>query len=291
MKKKAVALVLAASMISAVLAGCAAAAPATTEPAAEAVEEEAEAPAEEAEAAPAAEATGKTVGIAMPTQSLERWNRDGSYLKEQFESRGYATELVFSDNKIEQQVKDLENMIADEVDLLVIAAIDGESLSQVLADAKDAGIPVIAYDRLIMNTDAVSYYVSFDNYTVGTLQGQFVVDQLDLDNVDGPFNIEFTAGDPADNNAGFFFNGAYDVLKPYIEAGKLNVVSGQTQFDQVATAQWNTETAMKRFQNILASYYSDGTVLDVALCSNDSTALGVAQAIVGSPYGPPGRRR
>ena len=279
MKKKAVALVLAASMISAVLAGCAAAAPATTEPAAEAVEEEAEAPAEEAEAAPAAEATGKTVGIAMPTQSLERWNRDGSYLKEQFESRGYATELVFSDNKIEQQVKDLENMIADEVDLLVIAAIDGESLSQVLADAKDAGIPVIAYDRLIMNTDAVSYYVSFDNYTVGTLQGQFVVDQLDLDNVDGPFNIEFTAGDPADNNAGFFFNGAYDVRKPYIEAGKLNVVSGQTQFDQVATAQWNTETAMKRFQNILASYYSDGTVLDVALCSNDSTALGVAQAI------------
>ncbi|MBQ9643151.1 MAG: sugar-binding protein [Lachnospiraceae bacterium] len=280
MKKKAVALVLAASMISAALAGCAAAgAPAATEPAAEAVEEEAEAPAEEAEAAPAAEATGKTVGIAMPTQSLERWNRDGSYLKEQFESRGYATELVFSDNKIEQQVKDLENMIADEVDLLVIAAIDGESLSQVLADAKDAGIPVIAYDRLIMNTDAVSYYVSFDNYTVGTLQGQFVVDQLDLDNVDGPFNIEFTAGDPADNNAGFFFNGAYDVLKPYIEAGKLNVVSGQTQFDQVATAQWNTETAMKRFQNILASYYSDGTVLDVALCSNDSTALGVAQAI------------
>ncbi|MBP3218517.1 MAG: sugar-binding protein [Lachnospiraceae bacterium] len=280
MKKKAVALVLAASMISAALAGCAAAgAPAATEPAAEAVEEEAEAPAEEAEAAPAAEATGKTVGIAMPTQSLERWNRDGSYLKEQFESRGYATELVFSDNKIEQQVKDLENMIADEVDLLVIAAIDGESLSQVLAEAKDAGIPVIAYDRLIMNTDAISYYVSFDNYTVGTLQGQFVVDQLDLENADGPFNIEFTAGDPADNNAGFFFNGAYDVLKPYIEAGKLNVVSGQTQFDQVATAQWNTETAMKRFQNILASYYSDGTVLDVALCSNDSTALGVAQAI------------
>ena len=279
MKKKAVALVLAASMISAVLAGCAAAAPATTaEPAA--AEEEAAAPEEAAEeAAPAAEATGKTVGIAMPTQSLERWNRDGSYLKEQFESRGYATELVFSDNKIEQQVKDLENMIADEVDLLVIAAIDGESLSQVLADAKDAGIPVIAYDRLIMNTDAVSYYVSFDNYTVGTLQGQFVVDQLDLDNAEGPFNIEFTAGDPADNNAGFFFNGAYDVLKPYIEEGKLNVVSGQTQFDQVATAQWNTETAMKRFQNILASYYSDGTVLDVALCSNDSTALGVAQAI------------
>ena len=226
------------------------------------------------------EATGKTVGIAMPTQSLERWNRDGSYLKDQFESRGYATELVFSDNKIEQQVRDLENMIADQVDLLVIAAIDGESLTQVLADAKDAGIPVIAYDRLIMNTDAISYYVSFDNYTVGTLQGKYVEEQLDLANAgDKVYNIEFTAGDPADNNAGFFFNGAYDVLKPYIEAGTLNVVSGQTQFDQVATAQWNTETALKRFQNILASYYSDGTQLDVALCSNDSTALGVTQAI------------
>ena len=170
-------------------------------------------------------------------------------------------------------------MIADNVDLLVVAAIDGESLSTVLADAKTAGIPVISYDRLIMNTDAISYYVSFDNYTVGTLQGQFVVDQLDLDNADGPFNLEFTAGDPADNNAGFFFNGAYDTLKPYIDAGKIVVPSGQTTFDQVATAAWDTATAMERFQNLLASYYSDGKQLDVALCSNDSTALGVAQAI------------
>jgi len=140
-------------------------------------------------------------------------------------------------------------------------------------------IPVIAYDRLIMNTDAISYYVSFDNYTVGKLQGEYVVEQLDLDNADGPFNIEFTAGDPADNNATFFFNGAYDVLKSYIDSGKLVVKSGQTTFDQVATAQWDTATAMKRMQDILASYYSDGSQLDVALCSNDSTALGVAQAI------------
>ena len=220
----------------------------------------------------------------MPTQSLERWNRDGSYLKEQFEGRGYAVDLVFSDNKIDQQVKDLENLISGGVNLLVIAAIDGESLSNVLAEAKDAGIPVISYDRLIRNTDAISYYVSFDNYTVGKLQGEFVEQQLDLANAgDKKFNIEFTAGDPADNNAGFFYNGAHDVLKPYIDAGTLVVVSGQEDFDKVATPQWNTETAMKRFQNILASYYSDGTQLDVALCSNDSTALGVAQAI-GSDY-------
>ena len=227
----------------------------------------------------AADAGGKKVGIAMPTKSLERWNRDGSYLQEQFEGKGYEVSLTYSDNKIDQQVKDIEGLIADGVDLLVIAAIDGESLSQVLAEAKEENIPVISYDRLIMNTDAVSYYVSFDNYTVGKLQGEFVRDQLDLDNQAGPFNIEFTAGDPADNNAGFFFNGAYDVLKPYIDEGKLNVPSGQTAFDQVATKSWDTATAMNRFQNILGSNYSDGTQLDVALCSNDSTALGVTQAI------------
>lgn len=223
--------------------------------------------------------TDKTVGIAMPTKSLERWNRDGSYLQKQFESKGYKVELTYSDNKIDQQVKDIEGLIADKVDILVVAAIDGESLSQVLADAKDNNIPVISYDRLIMNTDAISYYVSFDNYTVGTLQGKYIADTLDLDNAAGPFNIEFTGGDPADNNATYFFNGAMDVLKPYIESGKLVVPSGQTTFEQCGTAQWDTSKAMSRMQNILGSYYSDGTQLDAALCSNDSTALGVTQAI------------
>ena len=221
----------------------------------------------------------KTVGIAMPTKSLERWNRDGEYLKAQFEDAGYKVDLKYSDNKTEQQNNDIQSMIADKVDLLLIAAIDGETLSQTLADAKAADIPVIAYDRLIMNTDAVSYYVSFDNYTVGKLQGEFVRDALKLDSEAGPFNIEFTAGDPADNNAGFFFNGAFDVLKPYIDEGKLKVPSGKTTFEQVATPTWSTDKAFENMQNTLASYYSDGTQLDVALCSNDSTALGVAQAI------------
>ena len=221
------------------------------------------------------------VGIAMPTKSLERWNRDGQYLQEQFEAAGYATQLTFSDNDITQQNNDIGNLIADGVNLLIISAIDGESLTQTLADAKDAGIPVIAYDRLIMNTDSVSYYVSFDNYTVGVLQGQFVIDSLglDLNDTSKTYNIEFTAGDPADNNAGFFFNGAFDTLKPYIDAGILTIPSGKTTFEQVATPAWSTDTALTNMQNTLASYYSDGTILDVALCSNDSTALGVAQAI------------
>ena len=230
-------------------------------------------------------AAGGKIGISMPTQSLERWNRDGSYLQKQFEDAGYEVELTYSDNETDRQVNDIQNLISDGVNLLVVAAIDGEALNTVMDEAADAGIPVISYDRLI-KSDAVSYYISFDNYTVGTLQGQYVVDTLDLDNAgDKTYNIEFTAGDPADNNAGYFFNGAFDVLKPYIDAGTLNVVSGQTDFDSVATPAWDTQTALERMQNILASYYADGTQLDVALCSNDSTALGVENALAASYTG------
>lgn len=225
----------------------------------------------------------KTVGIAMPTKSLERWNRDGDFLKAEFEKAGFEVKLTYSDNDNTQQNNDIANMLAEKVDLLIVAAIDGEALTQTLKDAKELGVPVIAYDRMI-KADAVDYYVSFDNYTVGVLQAQYVIDKMDLANAgDKKFNIEFTAGDPADNNAGYFFNGAFDTLKPYIEAGTLVIPSGKNTFEQVATPQWNTATAMTNFQNTLASFYSDDTVLDIALCSNDSTAAGVAQAI-GSDY-------
>lgn len=271
--KKYLALLLALAMVFALCACGQAAAPAA--PAAPA----AEAPAAEAPAeAPAAEGPAK-IGISMPTKSLERWNRDGSYLKEQFEAAGYEVELTYSDNDAVQQNNDIANMIADGVKVLIISAIDSDSLSQTLADAEAADIVVVAYDRLINNAKT-AYYVSFDNYTVGVLQAQYVIKALDLENAgDKKFNIEFTAGDPADTNAGYFFSGAKDTLQKYLDAGTLNVVSGQTEFEQVATAQWSTDNALNRMQNVLASYYSDGTVLDVALCSNDSTALGVAQAI------------
>ena len=270
--KKFLALLLATSMVF-TLAACGSSAPAPAEePAAEEETEEAAEPAAEEEET-------LSVGIAMPTNSLERWNRDGQYLDEQFKATGYETILTFSDNKSDRQVNDIQNMIAEDVDLLIVAAIDGVALNTAMNEAAEADIPVISYDRLILN-DAVSYYVSFDNYTVGKLQGQFVESTLDLANAgDKVYNIEFTAGDPADNNAGYFFNGAYDVLSPYIEAGTLNVVSGQKDFVSVATDQWSTDTALERAQNILGSYYADGTQLDVWLCSNDSTALGVAQAI------------
>ncbi len=132
-----------------------------------------------------------------------------------------------------------------------------------------------------MNTDSASYYVSFDNYEVGVLQAEYIIDALNLDEDDGEvYNIEIVAGDPADNNATFFYNGALDTLQPYIDSGKLNIPSGRTTFEQCATDAWSTDTAMENMQNVLASYYSDGTQLDAVVASNDSTAAGVAQALV-----------
>ncbi len=225
------------------------------------------------------------IGVAMPTQDLQRWNQDGENMKKELEAKGYEVDLQYAGNEVSTQVSQVENMIANGDQLLVVASIEGDSLGTVLAQAKENNIPVISYDRLIMNTDAISYYATFDNYLVGKTQGQFLVDALDLDNTDGPYNIEFVTGDPGDNNVNFFFGGAMDVLQPYIDEGKLVVPSGQMTKDEVATANWSTETAQSRFENILSSYYADGTNLDAVLASNDSTALGVENALAANYTG------
>lgn len=219
------------------------------------------------------------IGVAMPTQDLQRWNQDGENMKKELEAKGYEVDLQYAGNEVSTQVSQVENMIANGDELLVVASIEGDSLGTVLAQAKENNIPVISYDRLIMNTDAISYYATFDNYLVGKTQGQFLVDALDLDNTDGPYNIEFVTGDPGDNNVNFFFGGAMDVLQPYIDEGKLVVPSGQMTKDEVATANWATDAAQARFENILSSNYADGTPLHAVLASNDSTALGVTNAL------------
>ena len=219
------------------------------------------------------------VGVSMPTKDLQRWNQDGDYMKQELEAAGYEVDLQYAANDVATQLSQVENMINSGCKVLVIAAIEGSSLGEALDMAEAKNIPVIAYDRLLMESDTVDYYATFDNYRVGTIQGNFIKDQLDLDNAAGPFNLEITAGDPGDNNALFFYQGAMDVLNPYIEAGKLNVVSGQTEFSDVATASWKTETSQSRAETILSSYYADGTNVDVWLCSNDSTALGVENAL------------
>lgn len=292
MKRKVLGMVLTVSMVAAALVGCGggdAAPAATSEPAAEAPAAEAEAPAEEAEAeAPAADAaasTGKKVGVSMPTKDLQRWNQDGSNMQAELEAAGYEVDLQYASNQEETQVSQIENMINSGCSVLVVAAIEANSLSTVLENAKSAGIPVIAYDRLITNTDAVAYYATFDNYKVGVTQGQYIIDALDLDNAEGPFNMEVTAGDPGDNNAPFFYNGAMDTLQPYIDAGKIVIPSGQVDFATVGTPKWATETAQSRMENILSSNYADGTKLDICLCSNDSTSLGVQNALAANYTG------
>lgn len=232
--------------------------------------------------------SGKTkIGVSMPTQSLQRWNQDGANMKTQLEAAGYAVDLQYAgDNDIPTQVAQIENMIVGGCSVLVIVAIDGSALTEVLKDAKAKKIPVIAYDRLIMNSDAVSYYATFDNFKVGVIQGQFLADKLKLASGAGPFNMELITGDPGDNNAGFFFNGALSILKPYMDSGKIVVKSGQTSFAQCATPSWSTEEAQKRFENIITSigYGPNGVKLDAVMASNDSTAQGVTNALVGAGY-------
>ena len=287
MKRKLVSTFLSVAMAASLLVGCGGgSAPATTDTqtateteASTETATEAESTAETTEAADTTAAGGGKVGVAMPTKDLQRWNQDGANMEAQLKDAGYEVDLQYASNDIATQVSQIENMISSGAQVLVIASIDGDSLGTVLAQAKEANIPVIAYDRLIMNSDAVTYYATFDNYMVGTKQGEYIKDQLDLDNAEGPFNLEIFTGDPGDNNARFFYGGAYDVLKKYIDEGKLVVKSGQVEFDEVATANWATETAQSRMDAIISANYADGTKLDAVLCSNDSTALGVTNSL------------
>ena len=293
MKKKLLSALLCTAMTASLLAGCgSSAAPAASSaaPAAASTAAASTAAASTAAASTVASTVAATttaggkVGVAMPTKDLQRWNQDGANMKEQLEAAGYTVDLQYANNEVNTQVSQIENMISSGDQILVIASIDGSSLGTVLDEAKSANIPVIAYDRLIMNSDAVSYYATFDNYMVGTKQGQYIVDKLDLKNQKGPFNLEIFTGDPADNNATFFYNGAMDVLDPYIKSGELVIQSKQKEFADVATANWSTETAQARMENLIASYYGDKQI-DVVLCSNDSTALGVENALESSYKG------
>ena len=227
----------------------------------------------------AALADTQKVGVSMPTKDLQRWNQDGENMQKQLEAAGYEVDLQYAANDVQQQLNQVINMINSGCKVIVIAAIEGSSLGSALDLAKEKGVVVIAYDRLLMESDAVSYYTTFDNYMVGTIQGQYIEEKLDLANAEGPFILEITAGDPGDNNAFYFYGGAYDVLKPYIEAGKLVVKSEQKDFETVATPAWKTETAQARAESIIGSFYADGSNIDAWLCSNDSTALGVTNAL------------
>ena len=228
----------------------------------------------------------KSVGILMPTQSSERWINDGANMKAQLEEKGYNVELQYAEDDTAMQVSQLENYVGKGVDCLVIAAIDSGVLVNAEAQAKEAGIPIIAYDRLLMNTDAVSYYATFDNKGVGTVIANYIKEAKDLDaarEAGESYTIEFFMGSPDDNNALFLYNGIMEVLQEYLDDGTLVCKSGMTTFEETCILRWSQETAQANCENILTRYYADED-LDIACTAFDGFAYGVKAALLGAGY-------
>ncbi len=239
-------------------------------------------------AAPADTASGggKKVGVAMPTQSSERWINDGANMKAKLEALGYEVDLQYAEDDIQAQVSQVENMIASGANCLVIASIDSDALVNVEAQAKEAGIPIIAYDRLLKNTDAVSYYASFDNKGVGTAIAKYIEEKKDLAGAKAAgesYTIEFFMGSPDDNNAKMLYDGIIEVLQPYLDDGTLVCKSGRTSFDDTCILRWSQETAQQNCENYLTGFYADED-LDIACTAFDGFAYGVKSALEGAGY-------
>jgi putative multiple sugar transport system substrate-binding protein len=235
----------------------------------------------------AAQAQDKgTVGVSMPTKSSARWISDGDSMVKSLKDKGYKADLQYAEDDIPNQLAQVENMITKKVKVLVIAAIDGTTLSNALQKAADAGIKVIAYDRLIKGSKNVDYYATFDNFQVGVLQATSIVDKLGLKQGKGPFNIELFGGSPDDNNAFFFYDGAMSVLKPYLDSGKLVVRSKQMGMDKVGTLRWDGAVAQARMDNLLSAFYGNARV-DAVLSPYDGLSIGILSSLKGVGYGTP----
>src|SRR4249919_3491478 len=227
-----------------------------------------------------------SIGIAMPTKSSARWIDDGNNIVKILKERGYGTDLQYAEDDIPNQLAQVENMVTKGAKVLVIAAIDGTTLSDVLQKAADKGVKVIAYDRLIKGSANVDYYATFDNFQVGVLQAQTIEKALKLKEGKGPFNIELFGGSPDDNNAFFFYDGALSILKPYIDSGKLVVRSKQMGMDKVGTLRWDGAVAQARMVNLLSAYYGNARV-DAVLSPYDGLSIGILSSLKGVGYGTP----
>lgn len=240
-----------------------------------------------------AEAGDITVGVAMPTETSERWIADGDAVKSQLEEAGYDVDLQFANDDIPRQQQQLDQMITNGADILIVASIDGTALATQLENAASKGIPVIAYDRLINGTEDVDFYVTFDNYTVGVQQAQSLLRGLgflDENNEDtgatDPKAIELFAGSPDDNNTKFFYEGAIDTLQPFFDDNRITVTSGQIDMDTVSTLRWDQATAQKRMEDLLTSTYDGGSKpLDGVLSPYDGISRGIITALENAGYG------
>ncbi|MEU4667596.1 multiple monosaccharide ABC transporter substrate-binding protein [Amycolatopsis sp. NPDC023774] len=235
----------------------------------------------------AGSSAGALIGVTMPTKSSERWIHDGDNIKSALEKLGYKVDLQYAENDIPTQVNQIENQITKGAKLLVIASIDGTAITTQLQEAADHKIPVIAYDRLLLNSGGVDYYATFDNYKVGVEQATSLVKGLGTG--PGPFNIELFGGSPDDNNSTYFFNGAMSVLKPLIDSGKLVVKSGQTTFAPTAILRWDPATAQRRMEDLLTKTYGGGAKVDGVLSPYDGLSIGILSALKSNGYGTAGQ--
>jgi len=230
--------------------------------------------------------TDPLIGLSMPTHSDESWIRHSSFTIQYLKEMGYTQfDEQWAEDVVETQISQIENMLVKGVKVLVIAAVNGEALNDVLKKAADAGVKVVAYDRLLMNTPNVDYYVTFDNYKVGVAEAEYIIEKLDLKGGKGPFNIELFGGSLDDSNSKYFYQGAFDLLKPYMDNGKLVVKSKQTSLETVATPGWDSAMAMARMDNLLTAYYADGSRLDAVLVPYDGLSIGVIASLKNTGYG------
>ncbi len=226
----------------------------------------------------------KVVGLAMPTKEQPIWTAQGERLKVAFEEAGYEVILEYAEDDTPRQITQIENMILKKANYLIIAAVDGYALTDVCKKAKDAGATVIASDRLLMNTEAVDYYMTFDLIRMGEIQGEYIESALGLKEGKGPCTLEIFSGSPDDPNSFLFYEGAMNILKPYIDSGMLVVKSGQLDIAVNGTLKWDTATAQARMDNILSAYYSDEPV-DAVLCAADCLTMGVISSLNSMGYG------
>lgn len=293
MRKKLLGAALSVAMAATMLSGCgSSSAPASTPaadtntPAQTTPAADTNTPAADTDAPAQPSGEGKRVAVAMPTQSSERWINDGANMKKQLEALGYEVDLQYAEDEVQTQVSQIENMVAAGADCLVIAAIDEGALVNVEEQAKNAGIPIIAYDRLLKNTDAISYYASFDNKGVGTKIGEYVKEAKDLEAASAAgesYTIEFFMGSPDDNNALMLYDGVMEVLQPYLDDGTLVCKSGRTSFDDTCILRWSQETAQQNCENYLTGFYADED-LDICCTAFDGFAYGCKAALEGAGY-------
>ncbi len=218
------------------------------------------------------------IGVALPQKTSENWVLAEKLFNDGLSSAGFKPDVQFANGGVSEQQNQISAMVTKGAKVIIVGAIDGAQLGTQLKQAKDSGATVIAYDRLLLNTENVDYYVAYDNFKVGVLQGQALLDGLKAKKPSGPYNIELFAGSPDDANAKVFFDGAMSVLKPKIDDGTLKVLSGQTTFEQAVTQGWKGENAQKRADTLLAGSYTSAP-LDGVLSPNDLLARYILNSV------------